>query len=501
MAANYDIFAGDDDNINHEEMFQDMSVDYLSVTGYNYGGAKDKVSRSTYDGWYNDRRSMRGEQRGDTAARTADARDLGGNRGTGRDSFIKTNAYGWQKHNSSGGLAGFNDEFYRGIGGRMSLDSSSNFLLNRMQSDQSTYDTYLADSLQSRANYDKLAEGMDAQDLLFQQQEQNLNVLRGQAQQSNTTTSVGAYAQAARKQMESTNRYMNTLSSFSAPDAMEINPYFVDPLTGKQRHMTDEFDEEAHYNAFETQADVRAFVTDEFTTRQRAIQTEIFNERVAEMGFSEEQGRRMLNGEDLLAEANVSDNLYTNDFSNMNLSMLSDGTYVSSQNRKILHKFKDEEFDKIRRFSEARTIAEMMGNTKGYWTKTHQNETTAITGTESIMRLLDRNDRNQDFTIEKFLEETSEDTFNRFTIQNLNNMEAMRGEYGRRQEAAQSQVTNVELRNELSKKRKEQVLMQQRKTQQLFEQQQQEYQSTLGGLGAKDEDMSGNITFTAVRPQ
>ena len=77
----------------------------------------------------------------------------------------------------------------------------------------------------------------------------------------------------------------------------------------------------------------------------------------------------------------------------------------------------------------------------------------------------------------------------------------MRGEYKRRQEAAQSQVTNVELRNELSQKRQEQVLKQQRKTQQLFEQQQQEYQSTLGGLGAKDEDMSGNVTFTAVRPQ
>ena len=490
MAANYDIFAGDDDNINHEEMFQDMSVDYLSVTGYNYGGAKDKVSRSTYEGWYNDRRGMKGEQRGESRASSGDLDENGW--GASYNTFVKTNAYGWQKHNSSGGLAGFNDDFYRDIGGRMSLDSSSNFLLNRMQSDQSTYDTYLADSLQSRAEYEKLAESMDAQDLSFQKQEQNLGVLRGQAQQSNTTTSVGAYAQAARRQMQSTNRYMNTLSSFSAPDAMEINPYFVDPLTGRQRHMTDEFDEEAQYNAFDTQADVRAFVADEFTTRQRAIQTKIFNERTAELGFSEEQGRNILE----LAMANENEVIGN---SGNSMHEMTDGTYITGSNLKKLNKFKDEEFDKIRRFSEARTIAEMMGNTKGYWTKTHQDETTAITGTEGIMRLLDRN---QDtFTIEKFLKDTSEDTFNRFTVQNLNNMEAMRGEYKRRQEAAQSQVTNVELRNELSQKRQEQVLKQQRKTQQLFEQQQQEYQSTLGGLGAKDEDMSGNVTFTAVRPQ
>tara|TARA_R110001592_G_scaffold168283_2_gene404244 strand:+ start:1182 stop:2648 length:1467 start_codon:yes stop_codon:yes gene_type:complete len=488
MAANYDIFAGDDDNINYKDMFQDMSVDYLSITGNNYGGAVGKVNRTSYDGraygrWGGGTREQSGLATAGYDAHAWESR---------RNKVLKNNGYQWQKHNASGGLGGFNNEFYRGIGARMSLDTSSRFLLNRMQSDQSTYDTYLADSLKSRAEYDVLTEGMDAQDISFQEQEQNLNTLRGQAQQSTTTTSVGAYAQAARRQMQSTSRYMNTLSGFNAPDAMELNPYFVDPLTGKQRHMTEAFDEDAHYRGFETQEDVRAFVTDEFSTRQSTIYSEIFNERMAALGFSEEQGRSILND---LSMANTNEVIGN---SGNTMHEMTDGTYMTGNNLKNLNNFRDTEMHQLRRFSEARTISEMMGNTKGYWSETHQGETTGITGTEGILRALDNN---EDFSIESFLEDTSKDSFNRFTVQNINNMEAMRGEYTRRQEAAQSQVTNVELRNQLSQKRQEQVLKQQQKTQQLFEQQQREYQSTLSGLGATDEDMSGNVTFTAVRPQ
>ena len=471
----------------YRDMFSDLYVDFLATTGYNLEGAHNKIMNQ-YDGWHKSNYQEFSHYAGSVFNPVT---------------VKHKNFYQFQKHNNPDGLGGFNDEFTQGVGSRVSLDASQQFLLQRMQSDQTGYDKYMQETLESKSKFDTLSQAMEQQDIGFLEAEANLIALRGQMQESGSTSSVGAYSQAARRQMEGNRRYINTLDAFTAPTKMQMDPYFVDPLTGERRHTREDFDEAAARNAFQTQEDVLGFVTDTYNTRRQELETSLFEQAASQAGVSSELVNIIDPTSDIRRLYDSTQEWLSNnptghydrprrswDIVGSGDNAITYGYYTSMQDAVNA-------FDPIKRFAEARSLAEMMGNTEGYWSETYQGEDTAITGTQAIQRAL----TNNDFSIEEILQDTSEDTFNRFSIQNINNMQNVMQEFDRRKNLATQQVANIDLRNRLSQERQETILAQRRKAQQLFEQQQQEYASTLAGVGAQDTDFSGNILFTATRPQ
>lgn len=468
------------------DMFEDTYVDFLATTGINTDGALNRI-RSQYDGEHKSFATMIDSTTGGYT--------------------LRENYFQFQKHSGIGGLGGFTDEFSRGIGARMSLDTSQRFLLNRMQQDQSTYDKYMQDTLVSKAEYDQLTGAMDEQDIAFLEQQNNLDVMRNNAQASRTTSSVGEYSQAARRQMQGTLRYINTMRSFKAPDQMELDPTFVDPISGQKRHIDEEFDPSSMSGGFETKEDVEAFVRGKFNERNQALKDDLWQrtleyrglDHLAQDGQLSDDLRNIY--ESLSADLEAASGDRTIDQYVGNIKghvMIGEGeNRMTAANYRDLRSAFETDYDQVVRFAEARTISELMGNTKGYWSETYQGETTGITGTQGIQRAF----ATGDYSVEQFISDTSEDTFNRFSVQNMNNMDAVREEYERRRSLAKSQVANIDLRNRLSKEREETLAVQRRKAQRTLEQQQQDYQSTLSGLGANDPEFSGEILFTATRPQ
>ena len=470
----------------YRDMFSDLYVDFLATTGYNLEGAHNKIM-DQYDGWHK--------------SNYYEFSHYGGSMFNPVYNFHK-NFYQFQKHARPGGRGGFSDEFTQGVGSRISLDASQRFLLQRMQSDQTEYDRYMQETLESKSNFDKVSQAMEQQDMQFLEAEANLTALRGQMQQSGSTSSVGAYSQAARRQMESNRRYINTLDAFTAPAQMQMDPYFVDPLTGERRHIREEFDEAAARNAFQTQEDVLGFVTDTYNTRRQELENTLLGKMWEGEGLSSEaiemadpnsDTRRLFDKATEWIGKNRQRYTPSRDHDIIGFDedwAITLGYYNSLKNTL-------ESFDSIKKFAEARSLSEMMGNTEGYWSETDQGENTGITGTQAIRRALENND----FSIEQILQDTSEDTFNRFSVQNLNNMQNVSEEFERRKNLAAKQVANIDLRNRLSQERQETITTQRRKAQQQFEQQQQEYANTLAQVGATDTNFSGDILFTAIRPQ
>ena len=471
-----------------DTMFSDLYVDYLATTGYNVGGAGGRIAE-LYDGEKDGQYSVQADIGGITPD------------GHNRVPMRRNTRYQFAKHSGTYGLAGFNEEFLGGVGARMSLDASNRFLLNRMQEDQSDYKAFEAETLKTRGEFDAAMAAMDAQDIAFQQSQAQTDALRSQATSSTSSSSVGAYSQAARKQMQSTLRYANTLKNFKAPGQATFDTTFIDPLTGQTRDMSEDFDETTAYNAFSTKDDVRTFVNDKFKSRSTEIQNDLWAKTIDKKGLGG-MGDDIANPDSdfnrrLSAATEWLDNREGGDRNLTGRAMIGEGADRMSLDNYRNFKELTEEYNQIRTFSEARSVAELSGMDKGYWGGTYQGEASAITGTQAVLRSF----KLDDYDLEGFLDKTSEDTYNRFAVEDLNNMDRIRDEYNRRKDYTQQQVANTEVRNRLSKEREETIIMQRRKAQQTFAQQQQEYQSTLAGLGASDDDLSGNVQFAITRPQ
>jgi len=470
-------------------MFSDLYIDYLATSGNNVDNASARIAEM-----------YSGEMNGDYSVQA----DLSnGTQGSGTfDVPMRRNTrYQFAKHSGTHGWAGFNEEFLGGVGARMSLDASNRFLLNRMQEDQTDYKAFEAETLKSRGEFDAAMAAMDAQDIAFQQSQAQTDSLRSQAMQTSSTSSVGAYSQAARRQMQSTLRYANTLSNFKAPGQASFDTTFTDPLTGKSRDISEEFDENAAYNAFSTKEDVRSFVNDRFQSRSTAIKDDLWNKTIDKKGLGN-MGRDIADPDSdfnrrLAAAGDWLNAREGGDRAMHGSAMIGEGSDRMSLDNYRRFSTLTQEYNDIQKFSEARSVAEMSGMDKGYWGSTYQDEKSAITGTQAVLRSFNLDD----YSLEGFLDKTSEDTFNRFAVEDLNNMERIRDEFNRRKSYTQRQVANTEVRNKLSKEREETIIMQRRKAQQTFAQQQQEYQSTLAGLGASDDDLSGNVQFAITRPQ
>lgn len=459
--------------------FDNIYNDFLATTGINVG---DTLNKSGYSdlGWVKDFKYMGDSQQGTP----------------GRYSFQHQKWAGGTGPQTSGGMFGestgpvFSQDLFDSAGARVASYGSQRFLADRQAADMSKYEDWTREGSTYQAQVDSMLESAGLQDEAFMKMQSDLDVARsGLSSAASKTSSIGAYSQAAKRQMQATQRTIAELSGASAPTAMAAELTFKDPVTGAVRSFTDEFDEAGMYNSMATLDDARQFVTDKYTTRRDEISKDLYGKIADQSGYSYDQlttadsdfMQNYAEAESMIEDyksakgyARVGDTGFTVD-------SFRDATSAISKKNEVLE------------FAEYRTLAEMGGGTEGYFAETFQGEGTAVSGTQALMRA-------QDYDINKVLEDMAFDTHARFEINDLTDIQRTRDEFNRRKSLAESTALDVERRNEINKTRERSLLEEKRKYEMTLEQQKQEYASTLSSYGAS-EDEAGSISFSNIRPQ
>ena len=495
--------------------FDDEFVDFLATTGINYNGAKQKLM-SKYGGW---------------------SKQSGGK-----------NYFQFQKHIDSGPDAGnwasdmfgsgstytdgvFAGDFIPNLQARFSLDVSQRNLINRNAQASDTYASYLADSRDSNLLYDELAFELDSRDESFLSNQDKILSARTGMSNNTTTSSVGAYSQAARAQIQSTQKYLNNLSRFSAPEEQEVIGTFKNPITGEATRLDATFDPASVYNAFSTVEDTRAFVDKQFNTRRDELVDTLWAKMADSIGFTGDAGALRNTGSEIGLALTRAGELYDG-LKEQSASIYNSGSPNGASWRRdqweqdnglsaynvlgdtgfTVKAYEDLKgvmgsFDTVYKFAEARSLAEMGNFQQGFSADTYQGENTALTGTQAVMRMLGTyktNDQSQDWSadgINKLLGDTAQDTFSRFEIAHLTETQNIMDEFNRRQSMAEGRATSTTMRNKLNKQRTIAIQTQKQNAAQQLEAQIREYQQALSGAGASDTLNDGNITFSAIRPE
>lgn len=505
--------------------FDDIYNDFMATTGLSVNNAFHNSGYEFYgwtkSGWGN--REGKSDWDGEKYVRDTGSHAAGGYDDDQTGTRYTFNHQKWAGDSgpmTSSGMFGegtdavFGQDLFDGAAALAPGYAAQTFLLNRQAEDQSTYENWSRKGSLYQAETDLAFQNAGIQDEKYLGMQAELDTLRaGIPGSTSKATSVGAYSQAAKRNMQHTQRTIASLNAVTSPNALVANTSFIDPVSGKSVGFTDEFDEEAMYNAIGTIEDARNFVTDSFNTRVNAISDDLWDKMAMSEGFDSNElldTASELRGS--LENAQVEfDRLmalqptYVNYTSYggphgptsetgltplENTVQLNDSWTVGAFNAANNTIGRLEEIDSFARY---RTLAELSGGTEGYHTTTFQDENTAVSGTQALMR------SNLDW--DKVMEDMAFDTHARFEINDLTDIERTREEFNRRKGLAESTATNITRRNEINKKRQQSIVEEKRKYEIQLEQQQQEYSSTLSGYGATESDDGSGITFDNTRPQ
>jgi hypothetical protein len=459
--------------------FDNIYNDFLATTGINIGNTLDKSGYRDL-GWVKDFKYM----------------DDSGLATKGRYTFQHqkfASGYGPQ---TSSGMFGestgpvFSQDLFDAAGARVASYGAQRFLADRQAGDMSKYEDWAREGSTYQAQVDSMLESASLQDEAFMKMQSDLDVARsGLSSAASKTSSIGAYSQAAKRQMQATQRTIAELGGATAPQAMQADLTFKDPVTGATRSFTDEFDEAGAYNSMATLDDARNFVNTKYTTRRDEIMSDLYGKMASDRGFNVEDFDA---DSDFMSTFNAADALYKHrDGIGKGYVKLGDTGFTNDSYNDAKRFI--ESYDEVTKFAEYRTLAELSGGTEGYFGNTYQGEGTAVSGTQALMRA-------QDYDINKVLEDMAFDTHARFEINDLTDIQRTRDEFNRRKSLAESTALDVERRNEINKTRERSLLEEKRKYEMTLEQQKQEYASTLSSYGAS-EDEAGSISFSNIRPQ
>ena len=459
--------------------FDNMYNDFLATTGINVG---DTLKESGYSdlGWVKDFKYMGDSQQGTP----------------GRYSFQHQKWAGATGPQASGGMFGeatgpvFSQNLFESTGARVASYGAQRFMAERGAEDMEKYEDWARQGSTYQAQVESIMQTAGLQDEAYMSMQADLDKARaGLASGPSKTSSMGAYSQAAKRQMQATQRTIAELGGATAPQAMQSDLTFKDPVTGATRSFTDEFDEAGAYNSMATLDDARNFVNTKYTTRRDEITSDLYGKMASDKGFSVEDFDA---DSDFMSAFNSADALYK-DKGGIGKGYVKLGdTGFTNDSYNDAKRF-IESYDEVTKFAEYRTLAELSGGTEGYFGNTYQGEGTAVSGTQALMRA-------QDYDINKVLEDMAFDTHARFEIGDLQDINRTRDEFNRRKSLAESTALDVERRNQMNKDRQQTLLEEKRKYEMTLEQQKQEYASTLSSYGAS-EDEAGSISFSNIRPQ
>lgn len=374
---------------------------------------------------------------------------------------------------------------YSGLRDLATMYTGRRYLADASETSNTQLEQFLADSDKFRAEVDAFSIASSEESTKFTEMQTQMDALKnaipGAASKS---SSLGAYSQAAKKQMEQTNSMIQRLKGAKAPQAQEIVTTFKDPITGRDLDFSAEFDE-SDILSDDFASTVRNMVTKDFNTLTADIKSELATGiKDAYGGFGIEDMNEWG------AVLNQYSSYLTNpDYQGSPMEVADSGyTYAqlgqADQARQI--------YGRLDEFAESRALAEMSGTTEGYTKSRIEGRGYANVFSTGSQAFLDA-DRNA------ILEGMIGDTTTRLTEQKYKDMDAVRAEFDRRKSVAQSLSSDMSRRNELNKLRAEQLSESERQYTQMLAQQQQEYAQTMGQYGASLTD-SGGITFTDTRP-
>jgi hypothetical protein len=384
----------------------------------------------------------------------------------------------------------FSQDLFDSAGARVASYGAQRFMAERGANDMEKYEDWARQSSTYQAEVENLMQTAGLQDEAYMSMQADLDQARAVLNTgASKTSSIGAYSQAAKRQMQATQRAIAQLGGATAPQAMTADLTFKDPVTGQVRSLTDEFDEAAAYNSMATLDDARRFVTDRYKTRRDEITQDLYGKVVAKAGFDyTDITDPNSDFRQKMAEAEAMADQYKSakGYARMGDTGFTVGSFTDAQEAL-------KQYDEVFKFAEYRTLAELSGGTEGYFGNTYQGEGTAISGTQALMRA-------QNYDINKTLEDMAYDTHARFEIGDLQDIARTRDEFNRRKSLAESTALDVERRNQINKTREQSLLEEKRKYEMSLEQQKQEYASTLASYGAS-ESADGSISFSDIRPQ
>ena len=470
--------------------FDDIYRDFLATTGHNLKGTLSSTGWTEGGGT---KRDFMGEvlttsndMRVETFDKQAKSFEFQ------RYGFMK--GYGPRAGGSWTGST-FSDEFYGGLGAQAPGSISKRLLAARQTEDATRYEDWTRESALFQAETDAAFQNAQAADLIFDQTQLELDEIRaGLPNAASKASSMGAYSQAAKRQMQQTQTTIAKLGAVTSPAETQAKFTFKDPTTGEERAFTDEFDAEAAYNSVSTLEDAQRLVNDKFTTRRDEITTQLWNDMNIQGGFDPLEFSDA--GSDLrrsFQEASkIWDNMeYIDQYNSRSYDKLTDDWTIGAmqQGRQIV-----DSASEINKFAEYRSLAELSGTTEGFGAETVWSEygTQAITGTQAMSASVG--------DINEALDLAAKDTFARFEIADLNDIDNTRDEFYRRRDLAESTAMDTVRRNEMNKTRQQSLVEEKRKYEQQLELQQAEYASTLSSFGAT-EDRNGGISFNQIRPQ
>ena len=459
--------------------FDNMYNDFLATTGINVDNTLNKSGYRDL-GWVKDYKYM-----GDSQQATA-----------GRYSFQHQKWAGGTGPQTSGGMFGeatgpvFSQDLFESTGARVASYGAQRFMAERGAEDMDKYEDWARQGSTYQAEVESMLQSAGLQDEAYMSMQSDLDQARaGLATGASKTSSMGAYSQAAKRQMQATQRTIAQLGGATAPQAMTADLTFKDPVTGATRSLTDEFDEAGAYNSMATLDDARSFVNDSYTTRRDEITQDLYGKMASDRGFKVEDFDE---SSDFMTAFNEADRLYKDrNGIGKGYVKLGDTGFTNDSYRDAMS-FKDS-YDEVMKFAEYRTLAELSGGTEGYFGNTYQGEGTAVSGTQALMRA-------ENYDINKTLEDMAYDTHARFEIGDLQDINRTRDEFNRRKSLAESTALDVERRNEINKTRQQSLIEEKRKYEMTLEQQKQEYASTLANYGAAESE-DGSISFSDIRPQ
>ncbi len=347
---------------------------------------------------------------------------------------------------------------------------------------------------------DNLLSGLEQQGEKFLQGQTQLEGLKAQARGSGgSASSVGAYSQLAKSEMQNTNRLLQNINALKAPAVQEVDLFFTDPVTGKSMSINDEFDPDMA-SADNIADSVRTTLEKKYTARTDEIFSQLSADNAKMSGFTYEELRenrdeftamaeslawqeeymfRGIHNEDQLAQH---DSQYDN-------RLFGDSGYTHRQVKDIREGLNN--LNSAEQFASSRSMAELVGLQEGFSTHHQWNphQKNYLTGSQIYM----------DLDTGKAMDALVNRTVDRFEIQNIRDVSALENEFNARKETARRVSTEQMRRNDLNKMRTQALTDEKAKYTKMLQEQQKEYASTISSFGASDSKGS-TITFTDTRP-
>ena len=334
-------------------------------------------------------------------------------------------------------------------------------------------------------NIQMIQQGQAAE--TFASRLEGINTRLGAIRQQGMTSASPAssqrqYSQLAQTALEGTSRYLQELERFRAPSAPTVDFSFQDPVTGEILQLGTKF-EDVYSGGYDPESAARTAITSKFKRLTEEKKSQLLAESKQKYGTTADF-LKPFGGDEEAFKASLGTVMYGSSGSNWAPYGRTQSEYWNQyQAAKAL------ETD-AQQFAEAAAVAEMGDIT----TAGGQYSSTGSKQFSGASVFFDK-DINQ--ILESFVAPTTE----RLKISRLDDEGALRSEFKRREQMAQSQYNMYIGQQNRQAEQEQQIEAEKQRVRQMLEEQKKEYSQTMASFGDTTSQQGAGIQFTDTRPQ